>query len=246
MDDLKSFRQIKSQTPGHPENFLSPDIEVTTGPLGQGIANAVGLAMAAKHAAATFNEPGFPVVDHKVIVFCGDGCLQEGVSSEASSLAGHLKLDNLIVIYDDNNITIDGHTELSFTEDVPARYRSYGWNTIEVQGGNSDLEAISGAIKVARSHVGQPTLISLKTTIGYGSSKANTHGVHGAPLGDAVLADFKTAMGMDPTKFFDVSDEVYAEYKNTFAARGQEMHKAWDAMFERYAQAYPEKAAQFT
>jgi transketolase len=245
MDNLKSFRQLNSITPGHPENHMTDGIEVTTGPLGQGIANAVGIAAAAKHAAATFNEDGFPVIDHKVIVFCGDGCLQEGVSGEASSLAGHLKLDNLIIIYDDNNITIDGHCELSFTEDVPARYRAYGWNTIEVKGGNTDLEAISGALKVARSHVGQPTIISLKTIIGYGSSKENTHGVHGAPLGDEVLANYKKDMGMDPTKFFDVSDEVYAEYKNTFAARGQEMHKAWDAMFERYAQAYPEKAAQF-
>lgn len=245
MEDLQSFRQAGSITPGHPENFVTDGVEVTTGPLGQGIANAVGIAMGAKHAAATFNEPGFPIVDHKVIVFCGDGCLQEGVSAEASSLAGHLKLDNLIVIYDDNNITIDGHTELSFTEDVPARYRSYGWNTIEVQGGDSDLEAISGAIKVARSHVGQPTLISLKTTIGFGSSKANTHGVHGAPLGDACLAEYKTAMGMDPEKKFDVSDDVYNFYKNSFASRGQEMQDAWNEMFGRYQAQFPEKAKEF-
>jgi len=245
MDDLKSFRQLNSICPGHPENHMTDGIEVTTGPLGQGIANAVGLAMAAKHAAATFNEPGFPVVDHKVIVFCGDGCLQEGVSSEASSLAGHHKLDNLIIIYDDNNITIDGHTELSFTEDVPARYRSYGWNTIEVKGGNTDLEAISAAIQVARSHTGQPTLISLKTIIGYGSSKANTHGVHGAPLGDAVLADYKTAMGMDPEKKFDVSDDVYGFYKNSYAARGQQMQDEWNEMFGRYQAQFPGKAAEF-
>lgn len=245
MEDLQSFRQLGSITPGHPEKHMTDGIEVTTGPLGQGIANGVGLAMGAKHAAATFNEDGFPLVDHKVIVFCGDGCLQEGVSSEASSLAGHLKLDNLIVIYDDNSITIDGPTDLSFTEDVPARYRAYGWNTIEVQGGDLDLEAISGAIKVARSHVGQPTLISLKTTIGYGSSKANTHGVHGAPLGDAVLADFKTAMGMDAAKKFDVSDNVYNFYKNSFAARGQEMQDAWSEMFGRYQLQFPEKAKEF-
>merc|ERR1719499_1960616 len=213
MDDLKSFRQLGSKTPGHPENFVNPDVEVTTGPLGQGIANAVGLAIGAKHAAATFNETGFPIVDNKVIVFCGDGCLQEGVSGEASSLAGHLKLDNLIIIYDDNNITIDGHCELSFTEDVPARYRAYGWNTIEVKGGNTDLEAISGALKVARSHVGQPTLISLKTIIGFGSSKENTHGVHGAPLGTEVLSQYKERMGLNPDENFAVADDVYARYK---------------------------------
>merc|ERR1719242_2504645 len=131
---------------------MTDGIEVTTGPLGQGIANAVGIAAAAKHAAATFNEDGFPVVDHKVIVFCGDGCLQEGVSGEASSLAGHLKLDNLIIIYDDNNITIDGNTSLSFSEDVPQRARSYGFNTITVKDGNLNLEAINGAIATAKNH----------------------------------------------------------------------------------------------
>lgn len=245
MDDLKSFRQLKSQTPGHPENFLSPDIEVTTGPLGQGIANAVGLAMAAKHAAANFNEPGFPVVDNKIIVFCGDGCLQEGVSGEASSLAGHLKLDNLILIYDDNNITIDGETSLSFTEDVPARYRSYGWNTIEVCEGNTNLEAMSAAMKVARNHVGQPTIISLKTVIGYGTTKANTHGVHGAPLGAESLAAFKTAMGFDPEETFSVGEEVYKFYQDTIGARGSAMEAEWNAMFAKYTEQFPEKAAEY-
>lgn len=245
MDDLKSFRQLGSKTPGHPENFVNPDVEVTTGPLGQGIANAVGLAIGAKHAAATFNETGFPIVDNKVIVFCGDGCLQEGVSGEASSLAGHLKLDNLIVIYDDNDITIDGHCALSFTEDVPARYRAYGWNTMEVVDGNNNLEAISAAITVARSHVGQPTLISLKTVIGYGTTKENTHGVHGAPLGADSLGQFKTDMGFKTDETFAVDKAVYDFYQETLGARGKLMESEWNMMFEKYKVSYPEKAAEY-
>lgn len=245
MDDLKSFRQLHSKTPGHPENFQTPGIEVTTGPLGQGIANAVGLAMGAKHAAAKFNEPNFAIVDNTIFVFCGDGCLQEGVSSEASSLAGHLKLDNLVVIYDDNKITIDGHTELSFTEDVPARYRAYGWNTIEVTNGNKDLSGIAKAIEEARAHKGQPTLISLKTTIGYGSSKENTHGVHGAPLGPDVLREYKGVMGLDQDKSFNVGDDVYKFYKDSFGTRGAKCQEAWNALLASYTEKFPDKAKEY-
>lgn len=245
MDDLKSFRQINSITPGHPENFVTDGVEVTTGPLGQGIAQAVGMAIGAKHAAATFNKPDFDLIDHKVIVFCGDGCLQEGVSGEASSLAGHLQLDNLIIVYDDNNITIDGHCDLSFSEDVPARYRSYGWNTITVGDGNLDFDSIDGALTVAKAHRGQPTLISLKTIIGYGSTKENTHGVHGAPLGSPCMEDYKEKMGFNPEESFVVSEDVYGYYTENCGNRGAAAEAAWNEKFAAYAEAYPGEAAEF-
>ena len=173
MDDLKNFRQLDSLTPGHPEVHITPGVEVTTGPLGQGIGNAVGMAIAESHLAAVYNKPGLELFNNYTYAFCGDGCMQEGVASEAASLAGHLQLKNLIIIYDDNKITIDGPTNLSFSEDVPMRFRAYGFNTITVEKGDDDVAGLVAAIESAKKS-DKPTLISVKTTIGFGSSKAGT------------------------------------------------------------------------
>ncbi|MBD2021787.1 transketolase, partial [Leptolyngbya sp. FACHB-36] len=184
IDDIKQFRQWDSRTPGHPENFMTPGVEVTTGPLGQGICNGVGLAMAEAHLAATFNKPDATIVDHYTYVILGDGCNMEGVSGEACSLAGHLGLGKLIALYDDNHISIDGDTEVSFTEDVGKRFEAYGWHVQVVSDGDTNLEAIQQAIETAKSVTDKPSLIKVRTTIGYGSpNKANTAGVHGAALG---------------------------------------------------------------
>lgn len=244
IEDLKQFRQLNSRTPGHPEVGVTSGIECTTGPLGQGIANAVGMAIGAKHASSLFNKPGFNVFNHKIIVICGDGCLQEGVSSEAISLAGHLKLDNLIVLYDDNGITIDGQTNMSFSENVPMRFRSYGWNTLTVSDANEDFNSIDSALQLARSTKGKPTLISCKTVIGYKTLKENTCKVHGAPLGKNVLAEFKNNLGFSPYEDFKVSPEVYAHYKeNSF--KGMEIEKKWETMLEEYFKQYPYLASEF-
>jgi transketolase len=194
--DLQGFRQLGSRTPGHPENHLTPGVEVSTGPLGQGIANAVGLAVAERHLAATYNRDGFPVVDHYTYVICGDGCLQEGVSAEASSLAGHLGLGKLVVLYDDNKISIDGETDLSFTEDVLQRYQAYGWHTLTVAHGDAgDLGELRAAVAAARAETARPTLIKVRTTIGCGSKNEGTEKVHGSPLGAADLASVKSKVG---------------------------------------------------
>jgi transketolase len=184
LDDIKQFRQWGATTPGHPENFETPGVEVTTGPLGQGIANAVGLAMAEAHLAARFNKPDCSLVDHYTYVILGDGCNMEGVSGEACSLAGHLGLGKLIALYDDNHISIDGSTDISFTEDVAKRFEAYGWHVQHVENGNTDLDAIAKAIEAAKAVTDKPSLIKVTTTIGYGSpNKQNTAGVHGAALG---------------------------------------------------------------
>ncbi|NBO32304.1 MAG: transketolase, partial [Cyanobacteria bacterium WB6_1B_304] len=184
INDIKNFRQWESATPGHPENFITPGVEVTTGPLGQGIANGVGLALAEAHLAAVFNKPGHSVIDHYTYVILGDGCNMEGVSGEACSLAGHLGLGKLIALYDDNHISIDGSTDVSFTEDVSKRFEAYGWHVLHVPNGNTDLDAIASAIATAKSVTDRPSMIKVTTTIGYGSpNKANTAGVHGAALG---------------------------------------------------------------
>jgi len=194
MDVLKTFRQLKSMAAGHPESYF-PGVEVTTGPLGQGIANAVGLAIAEAHLAAKYNREGFNVVDNFTYVFCGDGCLMEGVSAEASSLAGHLGLGKLIILYDSNSITIDGGTDLAFTEDVNKRYEAYGWHVQSVEKGDDDIEAIDEAIKKAKAVTDKPSFIKVTTTIGYGSTQAGTCGVHGSPLGAASLAKLKEKFG---------------------------------------------------
>ena len=244
LDDLKKFRQIDSKTPGHPEVGVTPGVEVATGPLGQGLTNGVGLALAATHMAATFNREGFPLLDNFVYVICGDGCMQEGITSEASSLAGHLGLGRLIVFYDDNKIQIDGSTDLAFTEDVMKRYEAYGWQCLHVEDADTDLQSLSSAIQTAKQELNRPTLIKCTTTIGYGSSKQGTAGVHGAPLGHADLAAVKKAYGFDEDSYFNIPADVQAAYGKCKAA-GARAHGDWNAMFERYRQAHPDLAKEF-
>lgn len=221
-------------------------IEVCTGPLGQGISNAVGLAAAERHLAATFNEPDYNVFDHFTYVICGDGCMQEGVASEASSLAGHLGLGRLIVLYDDNNITIDGSTDLSFTEDVLKRYEAYGWHTQTVSDVTTSLEDLRTAIATAKGVTDKPSMIKIKTAIGYGSpSKQGSGAAHGAPLGVEDLAGAKKFFGLPPDKSFYVPEEVQAVYTKA-AAQGDSKRLAWEKMFAKYAKAHPEKAGEIS
>ncbi|KAK9761915.1 Transketolase [Basidiobolus ranarum] len=243
MDDLKSFRQMNSKCPGHPENFMTEGIEVTTGPLGQGIANAVGLAIAEANTAATFNRDGFPVVDNYTYTILGDGCLQEGVSAEAASLAGHLKLGKLIALYDDNKIQIDGSTDVAFTEDVCKRFESYGWHTLVVEDGDNDFEALTNAIMEAKKVTEKPTLIKIRTVIGYGSLLQGSEKVHGAPLSNDDLAQLKTKFGFDPAQSFIVPQEVRELYSNVHK-QGSQREEEWNVMFEKYTQQYPELAQE--
>ncbi|KAF3940421.1 Transketolase [Dactylella cylindrospora] len=245
LDDLKQFRQVGSKTPGHPEAHDTPGIEVTTGPLGQGVSNAVGLAIAQAQAGATFNKDGFPLLDNYTYTFLGDGCLQEGVASEAASLAGHLQLGNLIAIYDDNHITIDGDTNVSFTEDVLARFEAYGWHAQWVKDGDSDLEGIEAAIKNAQEVKDKPSIIKLTTIIGFGSLQQGTHSVHGSPLKANDIKQVKEKFGFDPEKSFDVSDAVYAACKET-ADKGAAAEAAWNELFAKYKEAYPLEASELT
>ncbi|KAJ1985503.1 Transketolase [Dimargaris cristalligena] len=239
MNDLKDFRQMDSCTPGHPENTHTDGIEVTTGPLGQGIANAVGIAAAEAHMAATFNRPGFTVVDNYTYVMCGDGCLQEGVAAEAASLAGHLKLGKLVLLYDDNHVQIDGDTNLGFTEDVLKRFEAYDWHTQKVADGDHDLEGIASAIAAAKQVTDKPSIIAIRTTIGFGALKAGTAGVHGSPLGDAGVAEVKTKFGFNPNEKFVVPSPVYDAYK-AVAHRGQTLESEWEEMLHRYESAHPD------
>jgi transketolase len=231
LDDLKQFRQFGSNTPGHPENFMTEGVEVSTGPLGQGISSAVGLAMASAHLGAVYNKPGFSLFDNFTYVICGDGCMQEGVASEASSLAGHQKLGSLIVLYDDNLITIDGSTDLSFSEDVAKRYEAYGWHVQTVVDGH-DAEAIAKAVRVAKTVTDKPSLVKIRTVIGAGSSKEGTAKCHGAPLGTDDLRNVKTLYGFNPDESFAVPEEVQAFYREN-GARGAATYKAWNEMFAR-------------
>ncbi|KAM7203719.1 putative transketolase [Rhypophila sp. PSN 637] len=240
LEDLKRFRQVDSITPGHPEAHDTPGIEVTTGPLGQGISNAVGLAIAQAHTAATFNKPGFDLIDNYTYVFLGDGCLQEGVSSEASSLAGHLQLGNLIAIWDDNHITIDGDTNVSFTEDVLKRYESYGWQVLTVSDGDHDLEGVAAAIKKAQEVKDKPTIIKLTTTIGFGSKLQGTHSVHGSPLKADDIKQLKQAFGFNPEQSFVVPQEVY-DFCNKVAAEGASKEQEWNNLLAKYAEQYKDE-----
>mmetsp|Transcript_5031 Transcript_5031/g.14686 ORF Transcript_5031/g.14686 Transcript_5031/m.14686 type:complete len:703 (+) Transcript_5031:355-2463(+) len=243
IEDLKAFRKIGSKTPGHPEN-ITDGVEVCTGPLGQGISNAVGLAMAERHLAATYNDANHPVFDNYTYVICGDGCLQEGVSGEASSLAGHLGLGKLIVFYDDNNITIDGDTALSFTEDVQKRYEAYGWHVQAVEDVVTQLDDLRAAVKNAKSVADKPSIIACKTLIGYGSpSKQGTGAAHGSPLGVDDLKGTKEYYGLPPDESFHVPQDVQKVFTDA-AAKGTEAYAAWTAMFEQYAAKFPEKAAE--
>mgnify|MGYP000670659277 CR=1 FL=1 len=224
MDDIKNFRQWKSKTPGHPEYGVTPGVETTTGPLGQGAANGVGMAIAERMLAARFNRPDFNIVDHHTFVLVGDGCLMEGVSAEAASLAGHLKLGKLIYLYDSNDISLDGPTSLSFTEDVRKRYESYGFQVLTVENGDTDIEAIDKAITEAKSETGKPSLIIVKTTIGYGSpNKSGTSSAHGAPLGEEEVALVKKEYGLNPEKSFHISmpNPVNVNFLRRHGARGK-------------------------
>ncbi|KAI0171107.1 transketolase [Pestalotiopsis sp. NC0098] len=233
MDDIKAFRSIDSITPGHPEAHDTPGIEVTTGPLGQGITNAVGLAIAQAQTGATFNKENFNLVDNYTYCFLGDGCLMEGVSSEASSLAGHLQLGNLIAIYDDNHISIDGDTNCAFTEDVVKRYESYGWEVLIVSDGDNDLDSIEKAIAQAKQSKDKPTIIKLKTTIGFGSKQQGTHGVHGSPLKADDIKQLKEKFGFNPEESFAVPQEVYDAYGKVSAA-GAAAEAEWNKLFAEY------------
>lgn len=244
LDDIKQFRQWGSKTPGHPENFETPGVEVTTGPLGQGIANGVGLAMAEAHLAAKFNKPDLTLVDHYTYVILGDGCNMEGVSGEACSLAGHLKLGKLIALYDDNHISIDGNTEISFTEDVGKRFEAYGWHVIHVPNGNTDLDGIANAIAEAKSVTDKPTLIKVTTTIGYGSpNKANTAGVHGAALGGDEIKLTRDNLGWsyDP---FVIPDDALAHMRKA-VDRGASLEAEWNELWAQYKTKYAAEAAEF-
>lgn len=245
IEELKNFRQLHSKTPGHPEVDITPGVETTTGPLGQGIGNAVGMALAEKLLASEFNEPGFPVVDHNTYVFLGDGCLMEGISHEVCSLAGTLGLSKLIVMYDDNGISIDGKVEHWFGDNTPARFASYGWNVIADVDGH-DVEALDKAISEAKQNATLdkgPTLICCKTNIGQGSPNlAGTDKVHGAPLGDEEIANTRKQIGWDHAPF-----EIPAEVYNVWDAQveGAARQSAWDKMFAQYSEKFPAKAAEF-
>jgi len=243
LQELKNFRQLHSKTPGHPEAGLTPGVETTTGPLGQGLANAVGMALAEKLLAAHFNRPGHEVVDHRTWVFLGDGCLMEGVSHEACSLAGVFRLGKLVCFYDDNGISIDGHVKGWFRDDTAARFRAYGWNVVGPVDGHDTL-AIEAAIEAAKAEATRPTLVICRTTIGWGAPKAaGTHEVHGAPLGADETAATRAALGWNHGPF-EVPDEVRRQWDAR--AAGGLAHEDWSKRFEAYARAHPALAAEFT
>lgn len=243
IDDLKQFRQLHSKTPGHPEYGYAPGVETTTGPLGQGITNAVGMAIAEKVLAAQFNRPSHAIVDHYTYTFLGDGCLMEGVSHEACSLAGTLGLGKLIAFWDDNGISIDGHVEGWFTDNTPARFEAYGWHVISGVDGH-DAEAVSAAIVAAKAITDKPTLICCKTIIGYGSpNKSGSHDCHGAPLGDAEIAAAREFLEW-PHAPFDIPADIYAAWDGK--AKGQQAQQQWQQQFASYAAAYPELAEELS
>lgn len=240
MDEIRNFRQLHSKTPGHPEVDITPGIETTTGPLGQGITNAVGMALAEKLLAAEFNRPGFDVVNHHTYVFLGDGCLMEGISHEACSLAGTLRLSKLIALYDDNGISIDGHVEGWFTDDTPKRFESYGWNVIRAVDGH-DVSAVDAAIQQAKTS-DKPTLICCRTVIGKGSpNMEGTHNVHGAALGDKEIAATREAMGWTYAPF-DVPADVYAAWDAK--EKGKAVEAGWNTLLKSYSEKFPKEAAE--
>lgn len=244
MEDIKNFRQWDSKTPGHPEYGHTAGVEATTGPLGQGIAMSVGMAMAERHLAATYNKEGHEIVDHYTFALCGDGDLMEGVASEAISLAGHLQLEKLIVLYDSNDISLDGDLEKSFSENVQKRFESNGWNYLKVQDG-TDIDAINKAIEQAKANKGKPTLIEVKTVIGFGSpNKSGKSDSHGAPLGadEVLLTKAAYEWAHEP---FHVPEEVYETFKAAADVQGVQAENDWNAKFEAYKAAYPELAEHF-
>ncbi|MFN2190457.1 MAG: transketolase [Candidatus Promineifilaceae bacterium] len=243
LEDLKRFRQWGSITPGHPESHLTPGVETTTGPLGQGISNAVGMALAERWLATRFNRPGYEIVDHSTFVIASDGDLMEGISHEACALAGHLGLGKLIVLYDDNKITIDGPTSLSYSDDVEERFKAYGWYTLSVDG--HDAEAVDMAIRQAREETNRPTIVACKTHIGYGSPhKQDTASAHGEPLGEEEIRLVKEKFGWPQEPKFFVPDEV-ASVMARAAAAGAQRQQEWEDVYVGYGEAYPELADEF-
>lgn len=244
IDDIKQFRQLESKTPGHPENFMTSGVEVTTGPLGQGICNGVGLAVAEAHLAARFNKPDATIVDHYTYVILGDGCNMEGISGEACSFAGHQGLGKLIALYDDNHISIDGSTDIAFTEDVGKRFEAYGWHVQHVEDGNTDLEAIAKAIAAAKAVTDKPSLIKVTTIIGYGSpNKANSADAHGAALGAAEVKATREKLGWDYEPFVIPEDSL--NHFRKAVERGAAAEQEWNQKFAEYKAKYPAEAAEF-
>lgn len=244
MDDIKDFRQLHGKTAGHPEYGLLAGIEVTTGPLGQGFANGVGMAIAQKYMAARYNRPGFDIFDYKIYVICSDGDLMEGITAEAASLAGHLRLGNMIYLYDDNHITIEGNTDITFNEEVAQRFRAYGWQVQELADGN-DIEALSKAIKSAKQETERPSLIKLRTHIGYGSpNKQDTAEAHGSPLGEDELKLVKENFDFDPDEDFVVPDEVLDFYRRA-GKKGDLKEMDWNALYKIYREKYPDLAEEY-
>lgn len=244
MEEIKNFRQWNSKTPGHPEYGHTAGVEVTTGPLGQGISSAVGMAMAEAHLAAKFNRPGHKIVDHYTYVLSGDGCLMEGIASEAASLAGTLKLGKLIVLYDSNKITIEGSTDLAFTEDVGKRFEAYNWQVLEVEDGN-DIDAIQAAIEEAKKEAEKPSLIIIRTEIGYGCpAKQGKASAHGEPLGEENLLEAKKFLGYNTEEAFYVADEV-RDHMKTIMEKGKRAQEEWNKLWESYKKNYPELAEEW-
>lgn len=243
LEDLKSFRQWESKTPGHPEYGHTIGVETTTGPLGAGLSNAVGMAMAEAHLAATFNQEGFPVVDHFTYALAGDGCMMEGLASEAMSLAGTLGLGKLIVFYDSNQITIEGKTDIAFREDVKARFAAYGFQTLDVADG-TDLDAIANAISLAKSDLSRPTLIEVHTKIGHGSPKEGSASAHGEPLGVDNIAKMRENLGWESTEPFFVPEEIYDHYRQ-LAKKGEDAEAKWNLLFAQYRDQFPALAEKW-
>ncbi|MGM0844647.1 MAG: transketolase [Bacillota bacterium] len=245
MEDLKQFRQWGSKTPGHPEYGHTSGVEATTGPLGQGLAMSVGMAMAERHLASVYNRDNFNIVDHYTYSICGDGDLMEGISSEAASLAAHLKLGRLVVMYDSNDISLDGELDRSFSEDVEGRFKAYGWQYVRVEDGN-DTEAIAKALEEAKSDENHPTLIEVKTVIGYGApNKSGKSDVHGAPLGEDEMKLTKDAYKWTFEKDFHVPSEVQDRFQESIVEAGEKKEQEWNELFSQYKSKYPELAAQF-
>jgi transketolase len=243
LDEIKNFRQWGSKTPGHPEYGLTPGVEITTGPLGQGFANGVGMAMGAAHLGARFNKEAFALIDHYVYAIVSDGDLMEGVASEAASLAGHLKLGKLIYLYDDNNVTIEGFTSLAFSENVPHRFEAYGWHTLTVEDGNN-LDAIEAAIREAQSVGNKPSLILVKTTIGYGMPTAGTRKAHSDAPGEEAVRETKKHLGWPEDKQFYIPDEALAHFREA-VERGAQQEKEWQALVAKYEQEHSELGGQW-
>lgn len=244
LDQLRSYHSKRTDSicPGHPEIEID-GIEVTTGPLGQGVANAVGLAMAEKHLAATYNKPDYPVVDNMIFCMIGDACLQEGVALEAISLAGHWRLDNLVIVYDNNQVTCDGSVDLACNEDVNAKMRACGWNVIDVFNGSNNISGVTQALVTARAS-DKPTFINVRTVIGFGSKLAGDAKTHGAAFGPEDVANIKRTFGMDVDKHFYIPDDVY-DFFYEARSRGQDYEREWNALVDAYSREYPELSAEF-